>query len=78
VPVLAAAPDARIARRLALVWGVQPTVIGPYETIDEMIHAAAEAARASGLARPGDLIAVTGGVAVHVAGSTDLIQVHRV
>ena len=26
----------------------------------------------------GDLVAVTGGVAVHVAGSTNLIQVHRV
>lgn len=78
VPVLAATPDAAIARRLALVWGVVPAVVGAYDTIDEMIEAAAGAARNAGLAAPGDLIAVTGGVAVHVAGSTNFVQVHRV
>jgi pyruvate kinase len=78
VPVLAATPDEAVARRLALVWGVRPTVIGTYESIDQMIEAAAAAVRDTGLAAPGDLIAVTGGVAVHVAGSTNLIQVHRV
>ena len=77
-PVLAATPDPATARRLALVWGVLPTVIGSYTTIDELIAAASSAAFAAGLARPGDLIAVTGGVAVHVTGSTNLIQVHRV
>jgi len=77
-PVLAATADEAIARQLTLVWGVRPTVVGPYTSIDGMIEAAAAAARDSGLARLGDLIAVTGGVAVHVAGSTNLIQVHRV
>jgi len=76
--VLAVTPDDVIARRLALVWGVRPAVVGAYTTIDEMIHAAAAAAREAGLAVAGDLIAVTGGVAVHVTGSTNLIQVHRV
>jgi len=78
VGVLAAAPDEAVARQLALVWGVRPAVVAVYDTIDDMIEAAADAARSAGLAAPGDLIAVTGGVAVHVAGSTDLIQVHRV
>ena len=77
VPVLAATPDAVIARRLALVWGVHPTVVGRYESADGMIAAAAGAARASGLAGDGDLIAVTGGVSMHVAGATDFVQVHR-
>jgi pyruvate kinase len=78
VPVLAATPNDVVARRLTLVWGVRPIVVGSYTTIDEMIVAAAAAARESGLARAGDLIAVTGGVAVNVTGSTNLVQVHRV
>ena len=78
VPVLAATPDEAIARQLALVWGIRPAVIGSYESIDTMIEAAARAARDAGMATPGDLVAVTGGVAVHVSGSTDFIQVHRV
>ena len=78
VPVLATTADAAVARQLALTWGVRPFVIGTYESIDEMIEAAAAAARETGLAAPGELIAVTGGVAVHVAGSTNFVQVHRV
>lgn len=78
VPVLASTTDAAVARQLALAWGVRPIVIGTYDSIDEMIEVAASAARESGLAAPGDLIAVTGGVAVHVAGSTNFVQVHRV
>lgn len=78
VPVLAITPDATIARRLSLVWGVQSSVVQPYSTIDEMIAVAAGAARDAGLATSGDLIAVTGGVAVNVAGSTNFVQVHRV
>jgi pyruvate kinase len=78
VPVLAVTPDDVVARRLTLVWGIRPIAVGPYATIDEMIAVASAAARDSGLARSGELIAVTGGVAVHVTGSTNLIQVHRV
>ena len=77
-PVLATTADDAVARQLALVWGVRPFVIGSYESIDEMIEIAAAAARETGLAAPGDLVAVTGGVAVHVAGSTNFVQVHRV
>jgi len=78
VPVVAAASDARIARQLALVWGVVPQVAAPFETIDGMIDDAARAAVGSGAARPGELIAVTGGVAVHTVGATNFIQVHRI
>ncbi|HSQ22726.1 MAG TPA: pyruvate kinase [Coriobacteriia bacterium] len=76
--IVAATPDPATARRLMLVWGVRPVVVGTYETIDEMIAAACAAARDSGTARPGDLVAVTGGVAVNVAGSTNFVQVNRV
>lgn len=78
VPVLAVTPDEAVARQLALMWGVRPFVIGAYDTIDEMIETAAAAAHETGLAAVGELIAVTGGVAVHVAGSTNFVQVHRV
>ena len=78
VPIVAATPDDIVARRLALVWGVVPVVVAAYDTIDEMIVAAADAVVAAGLATPGELIAVTGGVAVHTPGSTNLVQVHRV
>lgn len=75
VPVLAAAPDGAVARRLAPVWGVHPAVIGSYATTEELVSAAVSAAVASGAAAAGDRVAVTGGMAMHVAGSTDFVQV---
>jgi pyruvate kinase len=78
VPVLAAAVTSAVARQLTLVWGVRPWVVDAYGTIDEMIDNAAKAAHDAGLAQTGDLVAVTGGIAINVAGSTDFIQVYRV
>ncbi len=78
VPILAATPDEVVARRLTCVWGVHPVVIGPYHTTDGLIAAAIEAASLSGFAVAGDRVAVTGGAAMHVAGSTDFVQVSTV
>ncbi len=75
VPVIAITPDPAVARRLALVWGVTPVLVDRHETIDSMLDQAVDAARAAGLAGPGDLVALTAGVAVNTPGSTDLIQV---
>jgi pyruvate kinase len=43
-----------------------------------MIALAADAARESRIVEPGDLVAITAGVAVNVPGSTNLIQVRTV
>lgn len=77
-PIVAATPDERVARRVALVWGVQPLVVPQHGTIDEMLSHAVEAVRAAGLARPGELVALTAGVAVGVPGTTNLVQVTQV
>jgi pyruvate kinase len=74
-PVVAATPDDVIARRLTPVWGVRPLVIGAYDSTDGMVSAAVQALRDAGVAQAGEMVAVTGGVAVHVTGSTDFIQV---
>jgi pyruvate kinase len=78
VPVVAITPDARVARQLALVWGVVPEVVPAPANLEEMAGAAAEVARATGFARPGDLIALTAGVALSLPGTTDMLRVVHV
>ncbi len=75
VPIVAMTPDPAVARRLAMVWGVVPVLVERHETIDRMLERAVDAARAVGVASPGDLVALTAGVAVNTPGSTNLIQV---
>jgi pyruvate kinase len=78
VPVVAITPDTAVARRLALVWGVHPEVVPAPRNLEEMAGAAAEIARATGFARPGDLIALTAGVALNMPGTTDMVRVVHV
>jgi pyruvate kinase len=78
VPIVAITPEAAIARRLALVWGVHPEVVPAPRNLEEMAGAATEIARATGFARPGDMIALTAGVALNTPGTTDMVRVIHV
>ncbi len=75
VPVVAVTTELETARRLSLVWGVTPLLVMPSPTLEETFVGAVAATCEAGLARTGDLIALTAGVAVNVSGTTDVIRV---
>ncbi|MBF7081893.1 pyruvate kinase [Desulfallas sp. Bu1-1] len=77
-PVIAVTPHARVLRKLALVWGIQPLLVGKTEDTDNMIAAAVEVSLSAGLIKPGDLTVITAGVPVGVHGTTNLVKVHTV
>jgi pyruvate kinase len=77
-PVLAITPDARIARQLAVVWGVRSEVVPAMSSLEEMAAVAGEVARATGVARAGELIALTAGAALNSPGTTDMVRVLHV
>jgi pyruvate kinase len=78
VPILAITPDARVAGRLMLNWGVYPFQIASVSSVDELFATASKLSRELGLAKTGDLIVITGGIPVGVAGSTNLLKVEKV
>ncbi|NPV72598.1 MAG: pyruvate kinase [Pelotomaculum sp.] len=77
-PVVAVTPHARVMRKLALVWGVQPLLAGARRSTDEMMAAAVEVSLSAGLIKAGDLVVITAGVPAGVRGTTNLIRVHTV
>lgn len=77
-PVIAVTPHARVMRKLALTWGVQPLLAGLRNNTDEMMAAAIEVSLSAGLIKGGDLVIFTAGVPVGVHGTTNLIRVHTV
>lgn len=77
-PVLAATPDERTWRRLALSWGCVPIRSAYTEDLDELITTAVVAARGAGLLERGDAVVVTAGHPFHQSGSTNLIRVDHV
>jgi len=76
--IIAATPHARALRKLSLVWGVQPLLVGKPDNTDNMISSAVETSLAAGLIKAGDLIVITAGVPVGIHGTTNLIKVHTV
>jgi pyruvate kinase len=77
VPQVALCPESDVINQLAIAWGVMPFMINPARDTDDMFAKAISLTRDHGLAEKGDEIVITAGVPVNVAGTTNLIKVHR-
>ena len=78
MPILAITPDAAVVGRLLLRWGVYPFQIAKPSSVDDLFNVAARLSKEVGLAKTGDLIVITGGIPIGVAGSTNLLKVRKI
>jgi pyruvate kinase len=67
-----------VSGRLLLHWGVYPFEVKAASSLDEVFATGARLAKELGLAKPGDLEVITGGVPIGVAGVTNLLKVEKV
>lgn len=77
-PVIAVTPEPTVARKLLLVWGVQPLVSPESESTDQLFETAVNTTLQSGYIKNGDLVVISAGVPVGIPGTTNLIKVHTV
>jgi len=77
-PLIAISPEPRTVKALCLVWGVYPYLITSYRSTDAMFRLAQKKALESGYVKRGDLVAVTAGLPLHIAGTTNLITVQAI
>ncbi|MFW6150061.1 MAG: pyruvate kinase [Chloroflexota bacterium] len=78
VPVLAISPSARVCRRLLLRWGIYPYQIAEPSSVDDLFATGLRLAQEHGLAKSGDVVVITGGLPIGMAGSTNLLKVQDV
>lgn len=76
--VVALLLDPQVQRQMALYWGVEPITMPYASSTDELVDFAVQAAEEAGLVHQGDLVVVTAGVPVGVAGTTNMIRVQQV
>ena len=76
--IIAPTPFDNVARRTSLYWGVTPVILRPKKTTDDMISSVEQLMLKKKLAKPHDLIVITAGVPIGVAGSTNMMKIHRV
>jgi pyruvate kinase len=76
--ILAMTPDEAICYRLILCWGVEPVHVITPASISDLFVTASALAKRLGLARSGDLVVITGGIPLGLAGTTNLLKVEVV
>ena len=74
-PIVAVTPDERVAKKLALYFGVYPVVSGKMESTDHMMEESVKVAEANGFVKKGDTVVIAAGVPVDKIGATNLLKI---
>ena len=75
--ILALTTDELTYHRLALYWGVEPYLIRPSATVEELVDNVDELIRERGLGQPGDHVVITGAVPVGSGAQTNSLRIHK-
>jgi pyruvate kinase len=79
VPIIALTPSSWVARRMNLLWGVQPFVLkdtGKYH--EEIVDRVDDFLLAKDIVRAGDRLVILMGSPIYQRAKTNLLRVHRV
>jgi pyruvate kinase len=78
VPIVAITPDIKVARELAMVWGVHPCHVPEMntESFEDMLKLACEITKEHGfVSEPTDLVVATGGLPFGTPGAANVLRV---
>jgi pyruvate kinase len=78
IPILACSQRPEVRQFLSIVWGVTPLAIPESESTEKTIEDSVNAGLAAGRLEYGDLVVITAGVPSGVAGTTNLLRIHRI
>jgi pyruvate kinase len=74
--IIAVTPSEKVARKLALNWGVVAVDAPAMKSTDELIEKSVAISLNSGFINKGDLVVIAAGVPVDLSGSTNMLKVH--
>jgi pyruvate kinase len=77
-PIVAISPEPHTVKLLCLVWGVYPVPVPGFQSTDVMLKVAQRKALELGIVKRGDLVAITAGLPLQQAGTTNMITVKPV
>lgn len=74
-PIIACTMYKKVWRQMNLIWGCKPIYNDAAEKTNDEFEVAMDAAISSGLVKPGDMVIMTMGIPVGVAGSTNTLRI---
>lgn len=78
-PIIACSTTVEVCRQMNLLYGVKPILIKEDDTSAEhLFQTAIKAAKRNGMIKPGDLVVLTAGLPLGIAGNTNMVRVEVV
>ncbi|MCP9453204.1 MAG: pyruvate kinase [Nitrospira sp.] len=77
-PIIAFTPYESVRQRMALYWGVRPSLIPQIEHTDDRVEEAERKLKAEGLVKGGEKIVILSGTQVGQPGGTNLMKLHEI
>lgn len=77
-PIIATTVSEAVRRKLAIWWGVESFVIEQGNNTDDLFEDSIQVAKDNGLVHDGDMVVITAGVPIGIAGTTNMLKVHLV
>jgi pyruvate kinase len=78
VPIIALTTTPAVQRRLLLCWGVGSRLIRKVETTEEMLDEVDATLTRDATVKANDVLVIISGAPMWVAGTTNLLKLHRV
>ena len=76
--IIGCTPDDTVHRQMSLSWGVVPIKMDEKSSTDELFSAAIEAAKEHKLVDTDDIVVITAGIPLGVAGKTNMLKVDTI
>ncbi len=73
--IIAVTPDEKVAKKLALSWGVYPIVAERVNSTDEMMEKSVDIAKTTKYVKSGDTVVIAAGVPVEKVGATNMMKI---
>ncbi len=70
--------EEKVCRQLNLSWGVTPVLIEEKDDVLELFEHAIDSVKDNGFVEEGDIAVITSGIPLGIAGTTNMIKVHKV
>ena len=77
-PIIGCTTSEKVYHQLNLLWGVKPLYLKREETTEELFADAVAEAKNAGYVKEGDIVVITAGVPLGIAGKTNMIRVVEV
>ncbi|MCI8287188.1 MAG: pyruvate kinase [Lachnospiraceae bacterium] len=74
-PIIGCTVRKRVCRQLNLLWGVKPLMLAQKDSAEELFADAVSEATKAGYVKSGDIVVITAGVPLGIAGTTNMIHV---